>query len=363
MGGTSREEVCLMPFARPTLTELINRVITDISSRVTGVDSAVLRRSLLGVIGQSEAGAVHMLYGYLDWIAKQSVIDTAEKEYLERWAAIWKVIRKTAGFAGGSVAFSGAVGSTILDGTIVQRQDGIQYKVLGTAVFSSGPLVVPILALEAGEAGNFDAGLPIFLLSPIAGVQSTGTTTTKLEGGVDVESDERLLARLLARIQQPPHGGAKFDYEQWALEVAGVTRVWVYPLQMGPGTVTVLFVCDEEASIIPTPAKVAEVQAYINPRAPVTAEVFVAAPIADPLNMTIQLSPNTTAVQNTVRAELADLIDRDSAPGGTILISRLREAVSLAAGENNNQIVTPVADVTNATGHMAVLGTLTFSSL
>lgn len=352
-----------MPFARPTLTDLIDRVITDISSRVTGVDSAVLRRSLLGIVGQSEAGAVHMLYGYLDWIAKQSIIDTAEKEYLERWAAIWKVIRKTAGFAGGQVAFSGNAGSTILNGTIVQRQDGVQYKVIGDAVFGGGPLIVPVLALEAGEAGNFGSGLPIFLLSPIAGVQSTGTTTTKLEGGVDVESDERLLARLLARIQQPPHGGASFDYEQWALEVAGVTRVWVYPLQMGAGTVTVLFVCDEDVSIIPSPAKVAEVQAYINARRPVTAEVFVAAPIADPLNMNIKLSPNTTAVQNAVRAELADLIDRDSAPGGPILISRLREAVSLAAGENNNQIVTPTADVVYATGHMATLGTLTFSSL
>ncbi len=351
-----------MPFARPTLTELIDRVITDISSRVTGVDSAVLRRSLLGIVGQSEAGAVHMLYGYLDWIAKQSIIDTADTEYLERWAAIWKIIRKTAGFASGQAAFSGAAGSIILDGTIVQRQDGVQYKVLGDAVFGAGPLAVPILALEAGELGNFDTGLPIFLLSPIAGVQSTGTTTTKLEGGVDVESDERLLARLLARIQQPPHGGASFDYEQWALEVAGVTRVWVYPIQMGPGTVTVLFVCDEDVSIIPSPAKVAEVQAYIDARAPVTAEVFVAAPIADALNMTIKLAPNTSAVQNAVRAELADLIDRDSAPGGTILISRLREAVSLAAGENNNQIVTPTADVAHATGHMAELGTLTFSS-
>lgn len=351
-----------MPFARPTLTELINRVITDIGSRVTGVDSAVLRRSLLGVIGQSEAGAVHMLYGYLDWIAKQSIIDTADTEYLERWAAIWKVVRKTAGFAGGQVAFSGSAGSTILDGTIVQRQDGVQYKVLGDAVFGGGPLVVPVLALEAGEVGNFGSGLPIFLLSPIAGVQSTGTTTTKVEGGIDVESDERLLARLLARIQQPPHGGASFDYEQWALEVAGVTRVWVYPLQMGAGTVTVLFVCDEDVVIIPSPAKVAEVQAYIDARAPVTAEVFVAAPIADPLNMTIKLAPNTTAVQNAVRMELADLIDRDSAPGGTILISRLREVVSLAAGENNNQIVTPSADVAHATGHMPILGTLTFSS-
>jgi len=351
-----------MPFARPTLTELINRVITDISSRVTGVDSAVLRRSLLGVLGQSEAGAVHMLYGYLDWIAKQSIIDTAEKEYLERWAAIWKVIRKTSGFASGQYALSGTAGATILDGTIVQRQDGVQYKVLGDAVFGGGPLIVPILAIEAGEAGNFGTGLPIFLLSPIAGVQSTGTTATKIEGGVDVESDERLLARLLARIQQPPHGGAAFDYEQWALEVAGVTRVWVYPLQMGAGTVTVLFVCDEDVSIIPSPAKVAEAQAYIDARAPVTAEVFVAAPIADALNMTIKLAPNTAVVQNAVRAELEDLIDRDSAPGGKILISRLREAVSLAAGEDNNQIVTPTADVTHATGHMAILGTLTFSS-
>ncbi|MDR9749839.1 baseplate J/gp47 family protein [Pseudomonas sp. SZMC_28357] len=352
-----------MPFARPTLTELINRVVTDISSRVTGVGSAVLRRSLLGVLGQSEAGAVHMLYGYLDWIAKQSIIDTAEKEYLERWAAIWKVTRKTAGFASGQVALSGSAGNVVEGGTVVQRQDGVQYKTLGDAVFSSGPLIIPVLAIEAGEAGNFDAGLPIFLLSPIAGVQSTGTTATKLENGVDVETDDRLLARLLARIQQPPHGGASFDYEQWALEVAGVTRVWVYPIQLGPGTVTVLFVCDEEVSIIPSPAKVAEVQAYIDVRAPVTAEVFVAAPVADPLNMNIKLTPNTAAVQNAVRAELADLIDRDSAPGGTILISRLREAVSLAAGESNNQIVSPTADVTHATGHMATVGTLTFSSL
>lgn len=351
-----------MPFVRPTLTELIDRVITDISSRVTGVDSAVLRRSLLGIIGQSEAGAVHLLYGFLDWIAKQCIIDTAEKEYLERWAAIWKITRKTAGFASGQAAFIGTVGSTIPNGTIVQRQDGIQYKTLGDTVFGAGPLAVSVLALEAGEAGNFDAGLPIFLLSPIAGVQSTGSSATKIEGGVDTESDQRLLARLLARIQQPPHGGADFDYQMWALEVAGVTRVWVYPRQMGAGTVTVLFVCDDFPDIIPTPAKVAEVQAYINARRPVTAEVYVVAPIPDPLNMTIKLLPNTAAVRAAVASEVADLIVRDSKPGTPTLISRLRESVSLAAGEADNAIVTPTTDVPHATGHMATLGTLTFTS-
>jgi uncharacterized phage protein gp47/JayE len=79
--------------------------------------------------------------------------------------------------------------------------------------------------------------------------------------------------------------------------------------------------------------------------------------------MSIKLSPNTAAVQNAVRAEVGDLIDRDSEPGGVILISRLREAVSLAAGEDNNRIDAPTADVTHAAGHMAVSGTFTFSAL
>jgi uncharacterized phage protein gp47/JayE len=351
-----------MPFARPTLPELIDRVITDISGRVTGIQSAVLRRSLLGIIGRSEAGAVHMLYGFLEWAARQAIIDTAEKEYLERWAAIWKVFRKSADYSTGAALLTGAVGSTLLAGTILQRQDGVQYRVLADGTFTSTTLQPTVVALEAGAAGDAPAGTPLFLLSPVAGVQSTGTAATDLEGGLDVETDEQLLSRLLKRIRQPPHGGAAYDYELWALEVPGVTRVWVYPLQMGLGTVTVLFVCDGETNIIPTPAKVAEVQAYIDERRPVTAEVFAGAPVADPLNMTVKLSPNTAAVQAAVRAEVDDLIVRDSKPGAPTLISRLREAVSVAAGEADNAITSPTADVAHATGHMAVPGTITFSS-
>jgi len=106
------------------------------------------------------------------------------------------------------------------------------------------------------------------------------------------------------------------------------------------------------------------VQSYIDDpaRRPVTAEVFVAAPVAEPLNMTVKLSPNTAAVQEAVRAEFDDLIIRDSKPGATTLISRLREAVSIAAGESDNAITSPTADVPHATGHMAIPGTITFSS-
>jgi uncharacterized phage protein gp47/JayE len=150
----------------------------------------------------------------------------------------------------------------------------------------------------------------------------------------------------------------------WALEVPGVTRVWVYPMQLGAGTVTVLFVNDDDpVSIIPDAAEVAEVQAHIDRRRPVTAEVFVAAPTATPLDMTIALDPNTASVQQAVLAELQDLLTREAQPGGTILISRLREAVSIAAGEGDNSIITPGANVTHAAGEMAVLGTVTFQAL
>lgn len=356
-----------MPFARPSLTEIIDRIIADISSRIVGVDSAVLRRSLLGILGRAEAGAVHLLYGYIDWVARQVLPDTADYDYLVRWCRIWGVNPRAASFAGGNVTFTGTNGTIIPDGTIVQRQDGVQYATQGDATITGGTATVPVLAVEAGLAGDLAAGASVFLLSPIAGVQATATVAAGgITGGDDGDSEankERLLARLLQRIQNPPQGGALTDYILWALEVPGVTRVWPVGMELGAGTVTVRFVTDDDPDgIIPDAPKVAEVQAHIDEKRPVTAEVFVEAPIADALAMTIKISPNTPAVQAAVQAELEDLITRDAEPGGPILISRLREAVSIAAGEENNQIVTPTADVTHATGHMAVLGTITWQS-
>jgi uncharacterized phage protein gp47/JayE len=68
-------------------------------------------------------------------------------------------------------------------------------------------------------------------------------------------------------------------------------------------------------------------------------------------------------VQAAVAAELADLLRREAEPGGTILVSHLREAISIAVGETNHVLSSPAADVTHATGQIATLGTITWSSL
>lgn len=354
-----------MAFTRPTLSELIDRVTSDISTRVLGVDGAVLRRSMLGVIARAEAGAVHMLYGYLDWIARNSLPDTADTELLERWAAIWGITRNAATYSTGDVTFTGTNGTIIPSGTVIQRADGVQYETQADGTIASGTVTIAVEAVVAGADGDLDASSAVFLLSPIAGATSQGTVAAGgLSGGADTETDTRLRERLLERIQTPPQGGSEADYIAWAKETTGVTRVWVTPNGMGAGTVVVQFVTDDDPDgIIPDGATVTAVQDYIDSVRPVTADVYVSAPTAVPLAMTINISPNTAAVQAAIEAELEDLIKRDAEPGGTILISRLREAVSIAAGESDNEITIPAADVTHTSGQIATLGTITFGTL
>lgn len=350
-----------MAFTRPTLTQIIERAQSDIETRLPGADAA-LKTAVLNVLARTHAGALHGLYGHLDWIARQVLPDTADAEILERWASIWNVSRKAASFAAGPVTLTGTTGAVVPGGTRLAAADGQEFETDTEVAIAAGTATAQITALTAGQAGNLAAGTAVTLVSPVAGVNAQATVAAGgLVSGADAETDSALRTRLLARIQAPPHGGAEADYIAWALEVPGVTRAWVYPSELGLGTVTVRFVRDDDASIIPDAAEVAAVQAHLDSLRPVTADLTVVAPIAVPLNLTIQITPNTSTVQAAVQAELADLLRREAEPGGTILISHIREAISLAAGETNHVLTAPVADVTHTTGQIATLGTITWA--
>ena len=347
-----------MSFSRPTLSDLVTRIGNDIASRLTTDD--VLRRADAQVYGRVLAGVAHGLYGFIEWLANQVTYDTAESEYLERWSTIWGVAREAAATAAGSVTFTVSAGAAIPSGTLLQALDGTQYETTEDATVSAPSATAPVVAVTVGAAGNRDAGQRLTLVSPINGVQSTATAG-ELSGGADVETDDALRARLLSRIQQAPQGGADFDYVTWALEVAGVTRAWCYPNELGLGTVTVRFVRDNDASLIPSADEVAAVQSYIDALRPVTAQLTVVAPVAVPLNFSIQgLVPATTTVQAAVAAELADLLLREAVPGGTILLSHIRAAISAATDETDYALVSPTENVANATGHISTMGTITW---
>ena len=350
-----------MAFERPTLQALIDRAAADIEARLPGTD-ARLRRSNLGVLARVHAGAVHGLYGHLQWLAQQLMIDTCDGAYLERYASVLGVLRLPAAYAEGNLTLSGTDGSVVPAGTEWQRGDGAIFASAADVTIASGSATAAVAAAAAGASGNTAAASTLTMVSPIAGVIGSAVVAAGgLAGAADAEDDEALRARLLRRIQRPPHGGSADDYVSWALEVPGVTRAWCYPLEGGPGTVTVRFVRDDDASMIPDSGEVAAVQSYIDERRPVTANVTVAAPTAVALNFTITLVPNTLAVQAAVAAELADLIRREARPGGTLLISHIREAISVSAGETNHILTAPSADVARAAGEITSLGTITWS--
>lgn len=345
-------------FSRPSLADIIQRVRNDVLSRLSTDD--VLRRADAEVYARVMGGVAHGLYGFIEWLSDQVIYDTAELEYLERWCSIWGITRKPSAAATGSVTFAVQAGSVIPSGTLLQALDGVQYQTTADATITAPTATAPVAAVVAAAAGNRTTGQSLSLVSPVVGVQTTATAG-ELSGGADIETDDALRARLLARIQQPPQGGASYDYTTWALEVSGVTRAWVYPAELGLGTVTVRFVRDLDATPIPDAGEVAAVQAYIDARRPVTAQVTVVAPAAVPINFQIQgLTPSNATVQAAVQAELRDLLLREAVPGGPILLSHIRAAISAAAGETDYVLVAPAANVTNTAGNMSTMGTITW---
>jgi uncharacterized phage protein gp47/JayE len=352
-----------MPFVRPTLQELIDRIQSDLTTRLT-LAGVVLRRSVVYVMARVQAAAAHLLHGHLEFLSKQLFPDTSEVEFLERHASIFGLSRLAATYAVGIITVSGTNGTDIPSGTVLQRADGISYTVNALVTIAGGVATPTVTAAAAGIDGNAAAGVVLTFASPVSGANATAPVGGGgLIGGTDTESDDALRARLLTRLAQPPHGGNAADYITWAKEVGGVTRAWVYGQEVGAGTVTVRFVRDNDgagAAIIPDAGEIAAVQAYLDARRPVTATVFAAAPTADVLNFTIHVVPDTSATRAAVQAELADLLQRDSSPGSTTLLSQIRVAVGLAAGVTDFSITAPAADVTHLTGHMATMGAITW---
>lgn len=355
-----------MSFQRPALSDIIDRVRADLSSRILGSAKA-LRRSTIGVLAVVWGGAIYLVYGFLAWIANQVIPDTAQNEYLDRWASIKGITRIAAVFQRGTVTFpTSSDPLTIAQGTLMQANDGTQYSVDSLATSAAGACIATVTCLTAGSVGQRSVSDTITLLSPIQGITSAGTWASTTQIGTDQESDTALKSRMLVAFQTPPQGGAIADYILWTLATAGVTRAWVFPNWVGAGSVGISFVRDGDgsgAAIIPSGGAVAAVQAYeTDPtRAPVTANVTVFAPTAVTENFTIHLVPDTAALRTAVIASLTNLIYREAIPGGTMYLSHIRAAIGEVLGAGDFSMSSPAADQVFTNSQIGIMGTVTWT--
>lgn len=354
-----------MTWPLPTPGEISERIAGGVETALETPDRRVDARSpntVLGVLARVFAMAQFDLWLFQRRLAEDLMPDTALAEALERHADVWGVTRLPASAAVGGVTATGTNGTVIPVATEFRAAAGQVFATTAAGTIASGTVTLPVQAVEPGAAGNQVAGAVLQLVSPIAGVlpQSGVVAAGDIIGGADIEGDEALRARLLARIRQPPQGGAAHDYEAWARAAnPDVAHVAVYGNWAGLGSVGV--VIGMRGPRAPSTGERNAVAAYIAPLRPVTADVAVIGADPVPIDITLALTPDTVQTRAAVEAALATFFANDARIGQDLPRSRISEAISSAAGEYSHVITLPAADVAMDDTELPILGDVTFS--
>jgi len=331
-----------MPFTVPSMQAIRADLLRDIKNQLPDAHTAT--DSDYYVRATSIASCAEGLYQHQAWIARQIFPDTADTEYLERHAAVRGLTRRPAVAASGFMHAVGTPGTLIAEGVIGVAANGQRYQTIEDgAIGADGAGIVRARAVDAGSIGNVVDGTSVTLQPVSAGI--TVASLHAMRGGVDVETDTELLARLLDIIRRPPAGGNRHDYRRWALEVPGVTAAFVYPLRRGLGTVDVAIVSGDG---LPSDQTLQAVRDHIDDVRPVTAKNSV---VLAPEIVHVDVNVNVAIAGPAFDAAHADITTQLAtqfamlAPGDPWIRSQAEALISNVPGVQDRVIVAPVGNV------------------
>lgn len=183
------------------------------------------------------ASEIYSMYCNMDYVARQSFIQTAQGEYLDYHAQLRNMSRKSASKATGKLTFSIplAIDESIVipKGTICSVKDKpfIQYETDEDAVLEAGKLSVSAsaTALDTGDTYNVDENMVTVLVSSPARIESV-TNTDPFVGGNDAESDERLRNRLINSFKMLPNSINKQSIEDIVCTIDEVLDCHIYEI-------------------------------------------------------------------------------------------------------------------------------------
>ena len=342
----------------PALEQTLVLTRADLEGKFPG-GGVYRRRSVLAAVAYAQGQAEHALNGRIKWLADQILPDTCDEDLLIRRAARRGVPRISARAASGVITVTGLDESEIPAETTWKGPNNLVYQLDDGVVLDGTTAEVTVTCTTPGADSNLPEGATLTLVTPVAGVETNATVTEDgLAGGADIESIERLRARYLLRLRNPPRGGAEGDYVQWALAAhPDVDQVWV-SRHMGANTITVLFTVVNGP--IPAEQVVEAVDAYVRERKPATVVYATYAPTPLPVDYEIELTPDTPEVRAAVEAELRGLHAREAAPNSRLYLTHIRAAISGAAGEVDHDLAEPTADIVSDNGELQTVGTITW---
>lgn len=178
-----------MPFTRPTLQQIINRIESDAEALLTG-RIALLQRAVIRIFARLIAASSHIAYGFIQSGIDTLLPDTATGDAIDRHAFIWGVTRKAATFANGPVLFTGVEGAAIPINTSIQDSFGNEFLTTVDTTIVDGIAFVYCEAKIPGTSGNINTSLQLSLIAPLPDIASEvyagewALTYDNLSGGI-----------------------------------------------------------------------------------------------------------------------------------------------------------------------------------
>ncbi len=281
--------------------------------------------------------------------------------------------------SGQMITISGAVDDAYNGSFVVSVIDGNSFSypiALNVNSPTSGSIaasyvgsLVDVSSEAVGVGTNLSSGDRLSLSSPVSGIDDTALVRfDAITGGADIEDDESLRARIIEFRSAIRANFSEDTIVLRAKAVSGVTRVSVRAATPDPGDVTVHFVRDNDANIIPSSVDVLAVRdrlLEIIPGTMLDESLIVSAPTPVAQNFTFNtIAPNTQEMRDALMETLVAFFRDQSEIGVSIPEDTYRAAITQTiAGDvalASFTLTTPTSSISINADQIGVLGNVTF---
>jgi hypothetical protein len=234
-----------MPVSSPATATLVSGYRSSIEGELNK-DSPAAEKAYNKVQAAALGMSDRALYAMIeDRIAATSAL-TAQGDDLDARGAEVDEYRDLATAWRGTASFPADDGTTVPLSRIFVGPQGLQYQaqaaVTAPVGASGSGVTLDLLCLQAGVAGNLQAGDVLTIQDPLAGAGRVATVTVVTVIGAEKEEDEDFRPSVLDAERADGGGGNSSDLRSWAQKVVGVRRAYPftgpyvgYALQAYPG--------------------------------------------------------------------------------------------------------------------------------
>lgn len=258
----------------PTLSELHESIKQDLKNRL--LIPTIFSKSVINVFAAIQAAKLKILYIFIKNVYDNIFVDTADEAMLERFGIV-KLDRlpfpPTAGEYECSV--NGTDGAVISANTTYKNIGNNELYILdNTFTFSGATETITLRALTAGTVSELESGDELQVTSPLVNVSDIAVVQSVTTQPTDGESLQDYRDKVIKSYRSEPQGGARTDYQLWALDENTVRKAYPY-VKSGEAGVIDLYIeanaADSTDGIgTPTATTLTEVENVIASRVPMT---------------------------------------------------------------------------------------------